>query len=69
MDFKERKETFAPVAKYLKDKNCNLESLLGLKVHLDSLSCALERNLERVAKNHWKMRDKIKNEDELDWLD
>lgn len=69
MDFPERKNSFKPIIDYLRNENCTIEQLLGLKASLQALDVAVDRGLKRV---HWKknkLKTKLRIDDDMSWLD
>lgn len=72
MNFKERKECLQPIKDYLCECDCNMESLMGLKVGLQATLVAVENRMQKLVK----ARDKISkltnrsdNSNPLDWMD
>lgn len=67
MNFKERRECLKPIEKYLQEEDCNMESLVGLKVVLSSIMTAIDQRIEKIMKARGKLVNKIKKFDE--WID
>ena len=72
MDFSERKQILKHVTEYLKSKNCNLESLLGLRASLQATLVAIDRRIHIMVKQQDVLKKKLgmdSNSNENEWLD
>lgn len=69
MDFKNRKENIKPFFDYLKNENCTMEQLLGLRASIQALEVGVEKALRRVHRSKTRLEDRVNLKNEMDWLD
>lgn len=72
MNFKERLRCLQPIKDYLSEQDCNMESLVGLKVALQAMLVAVENRIIKLVKERDKVRGKINmgdNSNPMGWMD
>lgn len=70
MMFNERKKVAQPIIDYIRNGDCSMENLLGLRATLQSINVAIDRRLHIMAKQRDIVKKRTKTDElESNWLD